>query len=119
MKYSNKQILDSLLNSAGSTAADMTSQLKLYGNGKMDAGISKVYEAGAGKGSIITARIIGAVALGSIAIKSIVDYCQTKKGLSNTPILEASAESDECHSNDFAVEDKSIANQQSESKSEE
>ena len=30
MKYSNKQILDSLLNSAGSTAADMTSQLKLY-----------------------------------------------------------------------------------------
>lgn len=106
MKYSNKQILNSLLNSAGSTAADMTSQLKLYGNGKMDAGIAKVYEAGAEKGSIITASIIGAVALGSIAIKSIVDYCQTKKGLSNTPILEASAESDECDSNDSAVEDE-------------
>ena len=102
MKYSNKQILDSLLNSAGSTAADMTSQLKLYGNGKMDAGIAKVYEAGVG-----------------IAIKSIVDYCQTKKELSNTPILEASAESDECDSNDSTVEDRSIANQQSESISEE
>lgn len=38
MKYSNKQILDSLLNSAGSTAADMTSQLKLYGNGKNGCG---------------------------------------------------------------------------------
>lgn len=119
MKYSNKQILDSLLNSAGSTAADMTSQLKLYGNGKMDAGIAKVYEAGVGKGSIITASIIGAVALGGIAIKSIVDYCQTKKELSNTPILEASAESDECDSNDSTVEDRSIANQQSESISEE
>lgn len=119
MKYSDKQILNSLLNSAKSTASDMTSQLKLYGNGKMDAGIVNVYEAGVGKGSRITASIICTVALGGIAIKNVVDYCRTKKELSNTSILEVSAEADECGSNDSAVADRSIVNQQSESISEE
>ena len=71
MKYSNKQILDSLLNSAGSTAADMTSQLKLYGNGKMDAGIAKVYEAGVGKGSIIAASIIGAADVDEVLLDDV------------------------------------------------
>lgn len=119
MKYSDKQVLNSLLNSAGNPANDMTSQLKTFGNGDMAAGIANVFEAGAVKGSIITASIIGAVTLGGIAIKSIVDYCRTKKELSNIPILEVSAESGECDSNDSVVADRSIVNQQSENVSEE
>lgn len=59
MKNANNSALNNLLNSVGNSAAEITRNLSLFGDGNMGKGIQNLYEAGKQsgmiKGSIITA----------------------------------------------------------------
>lgn len=117
--FDNKQVLDSLLHSENSPAPNITSLLKLCGNGKMPDGIVNVYKAGFEKGAITTVTIVGAAISGCAAVKNIMDHRRTKKELASIPILEVSGESDDHDSNDSAAANRNSLTPQNESTSEE
>lgn len=96
MKNANNSALNNLLNSVGNSAAEITRNLSLFGDGNMEKGIQNLYEAGKQsgmikgkqigmiKGSTITAVVFGIGISTYILIKNSIKDNHIKNVISST-----------------------------------